>query len=77
MTRKSKREIERVLDKIDDYPHDEYPRLDTLAELLGYDWEEVEGEDELRRRADTGEIYYFPEGAQDAFVEAFSDEDRE
>lgn len=60
MTRKSKREIERGLDEIDPNPYDEYPQLDTLAELLSYDWEKVEGEEYLYRRADNNQIHHLP-----------------
>jgi hypothetical protein len=61
MTRKSKREIERKVNELDTTPYDDYPVLDNLAMLLGYDWEEVEGGERLRRRKDTGQLYYYPE----------------
>lgn len=62
MTRKSKREIERELDKMDTTPAGEYPQLDTLAEVLSYDWVKVEGEEDLYRREDSGIIHYMPPG---------------
>ena len=75
MTRKTKRDIERKLDEMDANPGQEYPKLDTLAELLGYDWEDVESEDEFWRRKETGQIYYFPQEIQEGFEEIFSQGD--
>ena len=60
MTRKSRREIERELDDIEEGSSGEYPTVD-LALLLSYDWEAVDKERNLKRRQDTGEVYYFPE----------------
>lgn len=71
MTRKSKREIEQKLDELDPDPADEYPVLDTLAELLGYDWETVEEGEQLVRRKETGQIYYFPPECEAAVSDLF------
>ena len=61
MTRKSKRDIERTLEELDPEPSKAYPTV-TLAEALreGVKWESVDEEKRLKRREDTGEIYYFP-----------------
>lgn len=60
MTRKSKREIEQRLEELDTDPADEYPTV-TLAGLLAWEWESVDEERNLKRRQETGEIYYHPE----------------
>lgn len=74
MTRKSRREIERKIEELDPKPSDEYPVVDNLAMLLGYEWEAVEGEDQLHRREDTGELYYFDPGFEQAVLDILSDE---
>jgi len=60
MTRKSRREIEATLEDIEQGPPGEYPTVD-LALVLSCDWEPVDKERNLKRRQDTGEVYYFPE----------------
>lgn len=59
MTRKSKREIEQRLDELDADPADEYPTV-TLAGLFSWEWEPVDENPNLKRRKETGEIYYHP-----------------
>lgn len=60
MPRKSKREIEQQLEDIEEGPPGEYPTVD-LALVLSCEWETVDKERNLKRRQDTGEVYYFPE----------------
>jgi len=60
MPRKSRREIEQTLEEIEEGPPGEYPTVD-LALALSCDWETVDKERNLKRRQDTGEVYYFPE----------------
>jgi len=57
--KKSKREIERQLEEIEEGPPGEYPTV-TLCEIFSCEWETVDEERRLERRQDTGEIYYFP-----------------
>lgn len=60
MTPKSKREIERRVEEMESDTDAEYPVLNSLALIWGYDWERVEWDDNLRRGKDTGEIYQLP-----------------
>ena len=73
MTRKSKREIEEQLSELENGPPGEYPQLDTLAEFLGYEWEEVDEEQNLVRRQDNGEVYHFPQEFRDVLLEQLPD----
>jgi len=73
MTRKSKREIAKALDDIEDGPPGEYPTLNTISELLGYEWEVVDDENNLWERQDTGQIYHHPQEVQDGFEAALSE----
>ncbi len=59
MPRKSKREIEQQLEDLEGKTVEEYPRA-HLVLLLSYEWEIVDKERHLKRRQDTGEIYYCP-----------------
>ncbi|MDL0123634.1 MULTISPECIES: hypothetical protein [Halobacterium] len=70
MTRKSKREIARQPDQIENGTPSEYPKLDTLAELLSYDWEMVDEENRLWERQEDGKEHYFPEGFEQAIESA-------
>jgi len=71
--RRSKRDIEQTLEEIEDAPPGEYPVLDTLAELLAYDWEVVDEENNLWERQDTGQIYHHPQEIQDGLEAALSE----
>jgi hypothetical protein len=63
MTRKSKREIEQRIEELDgDSGKEEFPVLREIGLILKYEWESVEGHDNLVRRKDNGEIYRRPEG---------------
>lgn len=73
MTRKSKREIARKLEDIEDGPPGEYPKLDTIVLLLKHDWEIVDEENSLWERQDTGEIYHHPQEMQDKLEAALSE----
>lgn len=57
MTRKSKREIARIINDMEEVPPDEYPALDNLAVLLGSAWEVVDEEKKLWRKEETGEVW--------------------
>jgi len=74
VTRKSKREIARVVEDMEDGPPGEYPTLDTLAELLAYDWKIVDEENNLWERQDTGEVYHHPQESQDGLEAALDGE---
>lgn len=73
MTRKSKREIENELAELENGPPGDYPQLDTLAEFLSYDWEEIDPEQNLVRRKDTGEVYHFPQEFRDTLLGVLGD----
>lgn len=73
MTRKSKREIARELDEIEDGPPGDYPLLDTLSNLLSHDWEVVDEENNLWERQSDGKIYHRPQELQDGFEAALSE----
>jgi len=62
MPRKSKREIEATLEDIEEGPPGDYPHLDNLALLLGYEWDfESMGEERLVERDKDGEMFFYPE----------------
>lgn len=75
MTRKSKREIENELAELENGPPGEYPQLDTVAEFLGYDWEDVDADRNLVRRMDNGEVYHCPQAFREKLREVLAGEE--
>jgi len=73
MPRKSKREIKRELDDIEEGSPGDYPHLDNLALFLGYEWDfESAGEERLVEREKDGKLFYFPEAFETALEENLS-----
>ncbi|QDX40280.1 hypothetical protein [Salarchaeum sp. JOR-1] len=73
MTRKSKREIERTIDDLAPEPGDEYPHVESLAMLLGYEWDfESLGEERLVEREGDGKVFYVPEEFETAVCDVLS-----
>jgi hypothetical protein len=76
MTRKSRREIEQTIDELAPEPGDEYPHLDSLAMLLGYEWDfESLGEDRLVEREGDGRVFYVPEEFETAVRDMMAGDD--
>lgn len=77
MTRKSKREIKRKVEELEPDPMDGRPVLDTLCELLGYDWEVVDDEKNLWRRQETGRVWYVDPGFEQTIEKVLLNHDEE
>lgn len=60
MSRKTKDQLEKDIADLKDYSG-EYP-TPSLALILSTDWKVVDESRNLKKRADTGEVYHFPEG---------------
>lgn len=73
MTRKSKREIESRIEDLDPSLRDDYPLLDDLAMLFGYEWDfESMGEDRLVEREEDGKKFLFPEEIEETVRDLFT-----
>jgi hypothetical protein len=72
----SKRDLENRLDELEDGRNPGgYPEIDDLARLLAYDWEPVEGHDNLRRREGTEQVFFFDPEKITEFRRIFSEDD--
>jgi hypothetical protein len=70
MTRKSRREIEQTIDDLAPEPGDEYPHLDSLAMLLGFEWDfDSIGEKRLVEREGDSRVFYLPEEFEQAVID--------